>query len=693
MSDINLSCLIQGTDLDKYFKISIDKNSDIYDLKETIWNKKKNTFSSIDANDLILWKVKVPISDKEKFKQLEYTESIIEDVLGGTKLNDATVGVKEIFGNSPAKKHIHIIIGQPTTEQSTNTTQKMNQEIPSLTQQAKAMSLEEESDEYNDRSVPSENTRTWQSSRNNSSRSNFRQGTNPFGTSPFGQNKRNNGMNNQSRINLTGKTPLTCKILLLGGTGTGKSTIINMMANYFLSGTLENPKVVIPTKYFKVTENDFVRNNSEAKIADVTRSQTTSCCNYEFKHPGNSFYDFIFIDTPGMSDTNGIDQDDKNIEEIVNAAINVGSLTAIVIIASGTEARVTPTIMNTIIRLRNSLPDEIVYNNLLLILTKCTKSSACFSEDAFANEIAKPKQIFYMDNQVFCTDPQIWLNDEDEYSIVQHQWNKSFKTFDNLLKMITEMNATSTKAFTEMRDLRNKIKSEIATISQTTTNIQQIQDKLEAAYIALQKTGDKKNSFSNYTTTETITITVPVETSIINTVCTTHQRSGIICHKDCGLEFTGNSGTTNFNGCYCMGSDNKCTECGCDTYSHFHTNVEMKTETKTINKVINKVLEDVKAQYDMADADHKRISNDANQFQQAFAKLQAKADDNYNKIRQLCSDLSKICSRFNFVDELNANIKNMKLDAKTLKNLDLRDKAESEIRKLEAYIDGLSRQG
>ncbi|PKB91782.1 hypothetical protein RhiirA5_447589, partial [Rhizophagus irregularis] len=84
-----------------------------------------------------------------------------------------------------------------------------------------------------------------------------------------------------------------------------------------------------------------------------------------------------------------------------------------------------------------------------------------------------------------------------------------------------------------------------------------------------------------------------------------------------------------------MGSDGKCTKCGCDAYSHFHTDVGMRTETKTINYV----LEDVKAQYDMADADHKRISNDANQFQQAFANLQAKADDNYNKIRQLCSDL------------------------------------------------------
>ncbi|PKC50178.1 hypothetical protein RhiirA1_489064, partial [Rhizophagus irregularis] len=139
----------------------------------------------------------------------------------------------------------------------------------------------------------------------------------------------------------------------------------------------------------------------------------------------------------------------------------------------GTEARVTPTIKNTLTRLANNLPDEIVSNNLLLILTKCTKSSASFSEDVFAKEIAKPKKIFYMDNQIFCADPQIWLNDEDEYSTVKHQWDKSFKTFSNLLKIITEMNATSTEAFTTMRELRNKIKSEIVTISQTTTNIQQ----------------------------------------------------------------------------------------------------------------------------------------------------------------------------------------------------------------------------
>ncbi|PKB91817.1 hypothetical protein RhiirA5_447409 [Rhizophagus irregularis] len=71
-----------------------------------------------------------------------------------------------------------------------------------------------------------------------------------------------------------------------------------------------------------------------------------------------------------------------------------------------------------------------------------------------------------------------------------------------------------------------------------------------------------------------------------------------------------------------MVSDGKCAKCGCDTYSHYHTDTEMRTETRTINYV----LEEVKAQYDMAVADHKRIGNVTNQFQKTFADLQAKAD-------------------------------------------------------------------
>jgi hypothetical protein len=130
-NDVILSCLVQGTGLDKYFKIKIDKNKNIYDLKKTIWNKNFNTFSNIDANDLILWKVRIPFSDKEKFKQLD--ELTIEDVLDGTKIYDATE-VKDVFGSNPVKKHIHIIIEQPIIEQPTTSIHTLNQETQSLAQ-------------------------------------------------------------------------------------------------------------------------------------------------------------------------------------------------------------------------------------------------------------------------------------------------------------------------------------------------------------------------------------------------------------------------------------------------------------------------------------------------------------------------------------------------------------------------------
>ncbi|RIB17860.1 hypothetical protein C2G38_2186224 [Gigaspora rosea] len=71
------------------------------------------------------------------------------------------------------------------------------------------------------------------------------------------------------------------------------------------------------------------------------------------------------------------------------------------VIASGTEARVIPAIKNTLVRLENNLPDDLMAN-LLLILTKCNKGGSCFSIDTSTKGIAKPKKVFYMDNQAFC---------------------------------------------------------------------------------------------------------------------------------------------------------------------------------------------------------------------------------------------------------------------------------------------------
>ncbi|RIB24007.1 hypothetical protein C2G38_756468 [Gigaspora rosea] len=428
----------------------------------------------------------------------------------------------------------------------------------------------------------------------------------------------------------------------------------------------------------------FLNKDSESKIDDVTKSQTVKCYTYTFAHPDNPAYKFILIDTPGLSDTNGVKQDDKNIKEITDAAISAGSLSAIVIVANGTEARVTPSIKNTLVRLSNNLPDDLL-GNILLILTKCTKSSASFSECAFSKEIAKPKKIFYMDNQFFCTDPEVWKDDEDERFNVEHHWKLSINTINRILETITDLSSTSTKAFENMREYRNKIKAEIDKVTQDITNIQKVQDKLEASQKALQKSGDQKNSYANYTKTETITLNKIVKASYHSTVCSRHM-DNIICHDNCGLEMKTSSGTDYFTACYCMGSNNICRFCNCGPTSHYHAMVKLIKETKTLNKV----LEDMKAQYDSANQQYQKYSTDANNYQSTLANLQATANAKYEYIHKLCKDLSKICSRFNFVDELHANLDNMRQDARVIQNINIRRNAEAEIQRLEKLASDLS---
>ncbi|RUP48435.1 hypothetical protein BC936DRAFT_144569 [Jimgerdemannia flammicorona] len=478
-------------------------------------------------------------------------------------------------------------------------------------------------------------------------------------------------------------------VLLVGGTGVGKSTLINAIVNHFRQGTVDNIKIAISTHYYKnVTERDLYRPDSENDIENVTTSTTNGCYNYEFKDPIN-YRRFTFIDTPGLSDTRGIDQDKINIDRITHAAMKTGNLSAIVVVASGTEARVTASVQNTLVLLAGNLPDDITNKNLLLILTKTDRTGACFSLRDFAMKVAKPYEVFYMNNTIFSSDPATWRNDGELREEVDINWQKSQRTIRKLLDTIASLQASSTQSFHKMKQARDMIMVQITAIMMDIGNLNAVEEKLDAVRIGLSNSKSDQQKYANFKTTTISTKTEMVESEHHNTLCREHVNNNIICHENCVLQYTPNGDSAIFKGCACM-SGNRCDKCGCGPDRHMHVKQTVQVTTPSIEETLDHMK---KAQHDRELQLQSQYINQENQMQQDKNMIESAMKTKYQQVESLCHELQGICKRFNFVNELNAIVAVLKNKAASSTSMKVRADADQIIKNLELLADQLTNRG
>ncbi|CAF2155992.1 unnamed protein product [Rotaria magnacalcarata] len=132
-------------------------------------------------------------------------------------------------------------------------------------------------------------------------------------------------------------------ILLLGETGVGKSTFINAFVNYLKFKTFEDAQssihvVLIPVSFLITVGNNFEERVVKFGDYDTSNNEdfehpgesvTQHCRTYEFHLPDNDGQKLCIIDTPGFDDTRGLDQDDRNMQDILEYISSLTQLDAV----------------------------------------------------------------------------------------------------------------------------------------------------------------------------------------------------------------------------------------------------------------------------------------------------------------------------------------------------------------------------
>ncbi|KAG9067165.1 hypothetical protein KI688_011946 [Linnemannia hyalina] len=113
--DLTLFCLVDGESTLNAFSVEIDPSKTVDGLKDRIRAKTPDTFTGVDAKDLILWKVSIKDDDDGD----DDVTIVLDSVPGSEKKKlRATRELSDVFKETPPKKTIHIIVERPPQVQA-----------------------------------------------------------------------------------------------------------------------------------------------------------------------------------------------------------------------------------------------------------------------------------------------------------------------------------------------------------------------------------------------------------------------------------------------------------------------------------------------------------------------------------------------------------------------------------------------
>lgn len=211
-------------------------------------------------------------------------------------------------------------------------------------------------------------------------------------------------------------------IMLVGGTGTGKSSLINRIANYIIGVEYQDPYrfEVVPI----------------ATLEEQTNSRTKWITIYQFCKSDQLGFNLSIIDTPGFSDTTGKHKDKQTIEAIKKLFSSgaMPKLDAVGFVARYNDVRLTESQREVF----QSLKKMFTSNTELTIFIMST-----FCDDPETDSppvVAALKQENINFHRIFCFNNNILAR---KSKLQELYWDMSYSSCSQLLEKLNETKPVS----------------------------------------------------------------------------------------------------------------------------------------------------------------------------------------------------------------------------------------------------------
>lgn len=419
------------------------------------------------------------------------------------------------------------------------------------------------------------------------------------------------------------------RTLLLGATGGGKTAFLNLICNFAHVDSLG------------VADVDAFNDVNKLELENSNSKMESQTCDATVYRTRLSQHLVEIIDTPGMIDTRGPQQDKEHMQKIIDVINRVGSLNCIVIVANGAAARMDPALECALLTIAGIMPSKalpqlyVVYTHVdsLLKLTfgHSEMEKALNVKDIPFGVIDNPYSLLQNAKRLQSSVPAAEVALE-----LQAIFVKTSTQLQKFLALLEESKPTSTVQFKQLYDM--KIHIETTTLSLMTQMGQVAEKRKHFAnqMLQLDKAVSSKAACKDFSEVQIIDKCILEPTDRHNTLCS-FPNCFCNCHEPCNLMFNADASNKEaFKQCAAMGcGGDTCTKCTHSFDKHYHINSRWVWKKESYTSVDK----DMKGKYDKA-------VTEADKFQVLKAKAQQNMLDTERKQQELSDNLLKNILQF-----------------------------------------------